>query len=93
MYQRTTTIINKTGIHARPASLFVQAAKGYQSDLTITNLSLAAADNSANAKSIIKVLTLSLTKGSEVMLSANGPDEQLAVDSLIQLIESGFGEN
>ena len=49
-------------------------------------------DESANAKSIVLLLSMSLTKGTEVEISASGPDEQEAVDALIALIESGFGE-
>ena len=78
MYQRKTTIINRTGIHARPASVFVNEAKKFQSNITICNLSLNEQNNTANAKSIIKVLTLALS--------------QEAVDVLIELIDSGFGE-
>lgn len=54
--------------------------------------SLKEQDNIANAKSIISVLTLALVQGSEVELTAEGPDEQQAVDSLIELIDGGFGE-
>lgn len=92
MYKKVTTVVNKTGIHARPASLFVNAAKGYASAITITNLSLNEEKNSANAKSIIKVLTLVLNKGSQIEISAEGEDEKEAVDALIALVDSGFGE-
>ncbi|MBS1479050.1 MAG: HPr family phosphocarrier protein [Angelakisella sp.] len=92
MYQRKTTIINRTGIHARPASVFVNEAKKFQSNITICNLSLNEQNNTANAKSIIKVLTLALSQGSEVEVSAEGVDEKEAVDVLIELIDSGFGE-
>ena len=71
MYQRKTTIINRTGIHARPASVFVNEAKNFQSNITICNLSLNEQNNTANAKSIIKVLTLALSQGSEVEVSAD----------------------
>lgn len=50
MYQRKTTIINRTGIHARPASVFVNEAKKFQSNITICNLSLKEQNNTANAK-------------------------------------------
>lgn len=92
MYQRTTTVINRTGIHARPASVFVNEAKRFESDITICNLNLEDRNNTANAKSIIKVLTLALSQGSQVKVSANGPDEKEAVDVLIGLIDGGFGE-
>ena len=92
MYQKTTTVINRTGIHARPASVFVNEARRFQSDITICNLNLEDRNNTANAKSIIKVLTLALSQGSQVKVSANGPDEKEAVDVLIGLIDGGFGE-
>lgn len=92
MYKRKTTVINRTGIHARPASVFVNEAKKFLSSITICNLSLQEQNNTANAKSIIKVLTLALSQGAEVEISADGPDEKAAVDALIELIDSGFGE-
>ena len=66
MYRRTTTVINRTGLHARPASQFTNAAKAFDSRISIRNLSLKEQDNIANAKSIISVLTLALVQGSEV---------------------------
>ena len=92
MYRRTTTVINRTGLYARPASQFTNAAKAFDSHISIRNLSLKEQDNTANAKSIISVLTLALVQGSEVELTAEGPDEQQAVDALIELIDGGFGE-
>ena len=86
MYQRKTTVINRTGIHARPASVFVNETKKFQSNITICNLSLEDQNNTANAKSIIKVLTLALSQGLEVAVSADGADEKEAVDSLIELM-------
>ena len=77
---------------ACPASQFTNAAKAFDSRISIRNLSLKEQDNIANAKSIISVLTLALVQGSEVELTAEGPDEQQAVDSLIELIDGGFGE-
>ena len=89
MYEKTTTIVNKTGLHARPASVFVAATKGYSSKITIKNLKTG---KQADAKSILMLLTLALSKGTEVSLSAVGEDEVKAVDELVALIESGFGE-
>ena len=90
MYARRTVITNKTGLHARPAADFVGAAGKFQSRIRIKNV--ADEDESANAKSIVLLLSMSLTKGTEVEISASGPDEKEAVDALIALIESGFGE-
>lgn len=89
MYQKETTVTNETGLHARPASQFVQLAKKFESDITITNLKTS---KSADAKSIIKVLILSLIKGTPLRIEAEGKDETKAVDSLIHLIDSDFGD-
>ena len=89
MYEKTTTVVNKTGIHARPASVFVTASKAYASKVTIKNNTTGKA---ADAKSILMLLTLALSKGTEVTVSAEGEDEVKAVDELVALIDSGFGE-
>jgi len=91
MYERTTTILNPSGLHARPAATFVAAAKKYQSKIKICNLSVNK-DKTGDAKSMIHLMTMNLVKGSEVSLCAEGEDEQAAVDGLIALIESGCGE-
>lgn len=88
MYSRTTTIINETGLHARPASDFIKAASGYASDITIKKVDGAP----VNAKSIVLLLALGLSQGTQVEISATGADEQAAVDGLIALLDSGFGE-
>lgn len=90
MYARQTKIINKTGLHARPASTFVMATKQYKADITIRNVD--AGSDPANAKSIIMLLAAGLAAGTTVEVAASGADEKDAVDALITLIESGFGE-
>lgn len=89
MTKKTTKIINKTGLHARPASDFVQAAGKFQSDISIKRVG---DEEEANAKSIIFLLSLGLCQGEEVEISADGSDEAEAVDQLVKLIQSGFGE-
>ena len=91
MYTRSTTVINSHGIHARPASIFVKAASQWKSKISISNLSKPDKPP-ANAKSIITVLTLGMSMGTQVSITAEGEDEQEAVDSLIALIDSGLGE-
>lgn len=91
MVKKKTVIKNKTGLHARPASDFVQAASKFQSNITIRRAE-GDDDEEANAKSIIFLLSLGLCQGEEVEIIAKGEDEAEAVDSLIQLIDSGFGE-
>lgn len=90
MYKATTTIVNPTGLHARPAAEFVSLAKSFASDIQIKDLSTE--EPAANAKSILRVLTLGLAKGRNVEISAAGEDEEKAVIELISLINSGFGE-
>ena len=91
MYTRDTTVINPHGIHARPASTFVKEASRWISNIQIANLSQPD-KKPANAKSIITVLTLGMSLGSRVSITAEGADEQEAVDVLIALIDSGLGE-
>jgi phosphocarrier protein len=90
MVKRTTVIKNKTGLHARPASDFVQAASKFKSNISICRVG--EEDDEVNAKSIIFLLSLGLCQGDEAVVSASGEDEQEAVDYLVELIESGFGE-
>ncbi len=91
MYAKRTTVINKTGLHARPASDFINKAKEFQSKIKIANVT-EDAETKVNAKSIVAVLSLSMGKGTEVEITADGPDEQEAVDALVALIDSGFDE-
>lgn len=89
MYSKKTTIQNRTGLHARPASDFIGCASKFKSKIVIKKIS----DNEeANAKSIVMLLSLALGQGEEVEISAKGEDEVEAVDALIALINSKFGE-
>jgi phosphocarrier protein len=90
VYKKTTTVINKTGLHARPGSDFVNAAKKFASKITIRRLD--EDEGPVNAKSIAFVLSLGIGRGIEVELSASGEDEQAAVDTLIDMINGGFGD-
>lgn len=82
------TIMNEVGLHARPAAQFVQLAAKFNSDIQISKLS----DESkwVNAKSILSVLTLAVSKGQQIVIQVNGEDEAAAAESLRQLIESDF---
>ena len=90
MYTRTTTVVNKTGLHARPASDFVKAAKEFDSKITIKNVTTGAGP--VSAKSIVMLLTLALSQGNRIEISADGACEEDAVDALIALVDGGFGE-
>lgn len=89
MYAKETTVVNKTGIHARPASEFTRACSAFESEITIKNLQTG---KGGNAKSIIMVMSLALGQGTPIEISADGPDETEAVAALIALVDGGFGE-
>ena len=82
-----TTIINSKGVHARPASVFVHTASKFRSKIR-----LEARGKSVDAKSILMVLSMGLTKGTDVTITAVGYDARQAVTELVALIDSGFGE-
>ena len=90
MIARTAVIINKTGLHARPASEFVQEANKFKSNITICRTQ--DRTERENVKSIMNLLMLGLHQGDEVEIAAEGADAKEAVDGLIALINSGFGE-
>jgi len=85
-----TTIQHPSGLHARPASLFVQTANKYKADITVQNLT----DDSpvVNAKSILNILTLGVMQNHEVEIVADGDDAEKAVESFKALIDENFGE-
>lgn len=87
MISREVKVTNSTGLHARPASLFVGAASKFKSSITITKDT-----KQGNAKSILSVLSLAITNGSSVTISAEGEDAAEAVETLVNLIKSKFGE-
>jgi phosphocarrier protein HPr len=81
---------HKVGLHARPASLFVQTASKYISKITVKNLSGDA--NAVNAKSILGVLTLGVVMDHEIQVIAEGDDAEQATQALKGLVENNFGE-
>ncbi|MDP4088713.1 MAG: HPr family phosphocarrier protein [Bacillota bacterium] len=87
MISKNVLVVNKSGIHARPASMFVGTAGKFKSKITITK-----DEKQGNAKSIFNILALAIGSGSNVTISAEGEDAAEAVDSLVALIESKFGE-
>ncbi|MFC0214563.1 HPr family phosphocarrier protein [Paenibacillus chartarius] len=89
MVTKTTTIQNEQGFHLRPAQLFTELANKFESEL---NFSVAGQDDEIDPKSILGLMALGLEKGTAVTVTAEGPDEEQAVNELIALIESGFGE-
>jgi phosphotransferase system HPr (HPr) family protein len=84
------TLRNASGLHARPAALFVQAAAGFASRITIENLDRSTPP--VDAKSILMVLTTGVARGQRVRLTADGPDEAGAIAALESAIRAGLGE-
>ncbi len=80
-------VVNRLGIHARPAAQIVKAASLFDSSLTLT-----VDEDSVNAKSIMGVMTLAACKGSIIEVTADGDDENEALQSIIEIIRNGFGE-
>lgn len=78
-------VLNEEGLHARPAGVLVKTASKFVSDIELN-----AEDDSANAKSIMSIMGLGLTKNSEVTLSASGPDAKEALEELKTLFENKF---
>ena len=87
MISRSVTIKNSVGLHARPATFFVQKANSYKCSIWVEK-----EDCRVNAKSLLGVLSLGITKGTEITLIADGADETSAIDGLAELIEGEFGE-
>ena len=87
MTEQMISIINRAGIHARPAAVIVQAAKDYKS-----NIYFEKGRDRINAKSIMGILTLAATYGTELKIIAEGEDEEQAVETIAHLFESRFEE-
>ena len=87
MISSTATIINKLGLHARASAKLTQLAATFASDIHLSRNG-----RRVNAKSIMGVMMLAAGFGSEVLLEADGPDEEQALQALRELIDSRFGE-
>ena len=88
MIQRTVTVKNKFGLHARPAALIVTTASKYLSEFFISKDGVR-----VNGKSIMGVMMLAAEMGSELLLELDGKDEEQAIAAIIQVIDSKFGES
>ena len=84
--ERTVRIGSKSGLHARPAAIFVQNAKGFQSQITLVK-----EEKTANGKSILSVLALGAEKGDQVVLKISGSDAENALTKLVPLLEGDLG--
>jgi phosphotransferase system HPr (HPr) family protein len=83
-------VTHPAGLHARPASLFVQTANKFASEITVQNLT--DKSEAVNAKSILNVLTLGVMQNHEIEIKADGVDAEQATEALKTLIEDNFGE-
>ena len=87
MITREVTINNQIGLHARPATFFIQKANEFKSVIWIEK-----EDRRVNAKSLLGVLSLGIVKGTAINIIADGVDEAQAVDTLAELIDREFAE-
>ena len=87
MFARTVRIPNRTGLHARPATLFVETASRFTS-----TISVATGEQEVDARSVLGLMLLEAIAGVEITIKAQGEDEVTAVNSLIGLVERSFDE-
>ena len=85
MYVDEVTVQNQVGLHARPATFFIQKANEYKSTIWVEK-----EDRRVNAKSLLGVLSLGIVGGMQIKIIADGPDENNAVDGLVDLVKRGF---
>ena len=87
MYMKEAVVNNQVGLHARPATFFIQKANEFKSSIWVEK-----DERRVNAKSLLGVLSLGIVKGTSINLIADGPDEEEAVENLVDLVKSGFAE-
>lgn len=88
MVERTFTLTNATGLHARPASVFVQTVQKFPG----TDVLVRKGEREVNARSLLSVLSLGVGKGESIVIRCDGPQENEALEALAALVEGGFGE-
>lgn len=87
MFVKEVSVKNQVGLHARPATFFIQKANEYRSSIWVEK-----EERRVNAKSLLGILSLGIVGGTDIRIIADGADEQLAVEGLTKLVESGFAE-
>lgn len=87
MYEKTITVINRAGVHARPAALLVHTAKDFESEIFLER-----GDDRINGKSIMGIITLGAAYGTQIKIIADGRDEEKAVEALAHHFETKFEE-
>jgi phosphocarrier protein len=88
MTSRAVTVVNQLGMHARAAAKFVHLATRYEAQVKVSR-----DQREMDGKSIMGILLLAAARGSTITISADGTDEGVAVDALVALVQSGFGED
>lgn len=87
MYVKDVLVQNQVGLHARPATFFIQKANEFKSAIWVEK-----EERRVNAKSLLGVLSLGIVGGTNIRVIADGADEQTAVEALVTLVQSGFAE-
>lgn len=87
MYVKDVVVQNQVGLHARPATFFIQKANEFKSSIWVEK-----EERRVNAKSLLGVLSLGILGGTSIRIIADGSDENEAVDALVELVLSGFAE-
>ena len=87
MYSQEAVVNNQVGLHARPATFFIQKANEFKSSIWVEK-----DERRVNAKSLLGVLSLGIVGGTTIRIIADGADEEQAVNSLVDLVKSGFAE-
>ena len=87
MCTKEVVINNEVGLHARPATFFIQKANEFKSGIWVER-----EERRVNAKSLLGLLSLGIVKGTAITLIADGPDEKDALEALAELVASNFGE-
>ena len=87
MFTQEVTVNNEVGLHARPATYFIQKANEFKSGIWVEK-----EERRVNAKSLLGVLSLGIVKGTAITLIADGPDAKEAVEALVQLVNGQLGE-
>lgn len=87
MFVKDVVVQNQVGLHARPATFFIQKANGFKSSIWVEK-----EERRVNAKSLLGILSLGIVGGTTIRIIADGPDEEAAVKGLVDLVDSGFAE-
>lgn len=87
MFYKDVTVENQVGLHARPATFFIQKANEFKSSIWVEK-----EERRVNAKSLLGVLSLGIVGGTTIRIIADGQDEETAVEALVKLVNSGFAD-